>query len=173
MNVSGGLDIQVLLAVAYALFLGTVAAVLELLARHSHRRSERLRVAGFRYDADLDLWTCPRDENLVRVETDFARRIVVYRAEPHICNRCDLKHRCTDSQAGRSIEHHSDSWLQSEVRRFHRGLSLVLLTLALLLLSIEWLSHPGTYERALLGFMLAAIASIVVRLARTLGTPIR
>jgi hypothetical protein len=40
---------EVFLAVGYAIFLLGVALGLDLLARHSHVRSERYRTAGFTY----------------------------------------------------------------------------------------------------------------------------
>jgi hypothetical protein len=51
--------------------------------------------------------------------------------------RESIKHLCTESEEGREIEHHPDSWLESEIARFHRGISLALLFLAGLLLVVE------------------------------------
>ena len=36
-----GIDVEALLGVGYAIFLALVAAALELLARHSHQRTQR------------------------------------------------------------------------------------------------------------------------------------
>ena len=69
-----GLDTEILLSAAYALFLLVVAICLELAARHSHRRSEHMRVAGFRYDPRADLWTCPNNQKLFRAHADYERR---------------------------------------------------------------------------------------------------
>jgi hypothetical protein len=52
--------------------------------------------------------------------------LVRYRAPAHICNACSIKHLCTESEGGREIEHNPDSWLESEIARFHRGVSLAL-----------------------------------------------
>ncbi|HXP87096.1 MAG TPA: hypothetical protein VN841_20365 [Bryobacteraceae bacterium] len=161
---SGGFDTEVLLAVAYAVFLAAVTAGLELAARHSHHRSERMRVAGFRYDPKLDLWTCPNDQKLLRAEMDFGRRVVVYRAQAHACNVCAMKSRCTDSDEGRTIEHAGDSWLRSELRHFHRGMSLALLLLAVVILAAEFVRHPGRSERLVLAGMAAAMLAIGIRL---------
>ena len=49
------IDIEVLLAGGYSIFLILVAFCLEMLARHSHRRSEQVRIAGFRYRPQHDL----------------------------------------------------------------------------------------------------------------------
>ena len=59
-----GIDTEILVVVGYSLFLLVAAACLEAVARHSHLRSERLHVAGFRYDSSADLWTCPNNENI-------------------------------------------------------------------------------------------------------------
>src|SRR6516225_8198556 len=56
------IDAEILIVVAYSLFLLLAAACLEGVARHTHRRSERWHVAGFRYDVSADLWTCPNNE---------------------------------------------------------------------------------------------------------------
>jgi hypothetical protein len=160
----GNVHLEVILAAGYAVFLAAVAAALELAARHAHHRSERLRVAGFRYDPKLDLWTCPNDQKLLRAEADYQRRVVLYRGAAHVCNRCAMKERCTDSNEGRTIEHAPDSWLDSELRRFHRGMSLTLLALAAVLLVAELFRFSGRYERVVLGAMACAIVAAGVRL---------
>lgn len=104
------LDTEVLLAGGYAAFLMLFAFSLELVARYSHRRSEQLRVAGFRYHRQHDIWECPTGQRLTPVASDFARRLVRYRAPAHACNVCSLKQVCTESDMGREIEHNHDSW---------------------------------------------------------------
>lgn len=153
-----GIHPEVLLAVGYSIFLIAAAAALELAARYSHHRSARMRVAGFRYDSKLDLWTCPNDQKLLRAEADYGRNIVVYRAAAHACNSCAMKSRCTDSDRGRAIEHAPDSWLESELRRFHRGMSLVLFALAALILVAEFFRYSGRVDRT----MLSGMATIVL-----------
>ncbi|HVB28258.1 MAG TPA: hypothetical protein VNG91_00470, partial [Terriglobia bacterium] len=92
-----GFHAEVLMAAGYALFLVAVAAMLEWLARHSHRRSERMRVTGFKYHQEFDHWECPTGQLLRRHSTDHQRRIVRYRAPGHVCNCCHKKIDCTDS----------------------------------------------------------------------------
>jgi hypothetical protein len=138
--------IEVVLACGYALFLVGVAAVLEWLARHSHRRSEHYRNSGFTYKQKLDVWECPTGHHLTREQTDFERRIARYRAPAHKCNVCHCKKDCTDSDDGRVLESRLDVWLQSELRRFHRGISLTLLALAVLVLAAEMFRHRETRD---------------------------
>jgi hypothetical protein len=154
---NSGIHTEVVLSVAYALFLGGAAALLERLARHSHRRAEQYRNSGFTYRQKYDLWECPAGQPLTRSETDYERRVVRYRAPGHVCNSCSLKNNCTDSDDGRVIERPWDSWLQSELRRFHRGISLALLALAILLLVIEGALHRTPAELLLLGSLLFPI----------------
>lgn len=152
-----GVHIEVILAAGYALLLVGVAAVLEWLARHSHRRSEHYRNSGFIYKRKLDVWECPAGQHLTREQTDFERRIARYRAPAHQCNACHGKKDCTDSDDGRLLESRLDSWLQSELRRFHRGISLMLLLLAVLLLAVEIFRHHEWRDWIPLAFLLAVI----------------
>ena len=152
-----GIHIEVMLAAGYALLLVGVAAILEWLARHSHRRSEHYRHSGFVYHRQLDVWECPTGHHLTRVETDLEGKIARYRAPAHKCNVCHCKKDCTDSDTGRELESRLDAWLQSELRRFHRGLSLTLLVLAAVILAVEIVRHHEPREWILLAVLLAAI----------------
>ena len=151
------IDTEVLLAGGYSIFLILVAFSLEMLARYSHRRSERVRVAGFRYQPQHDFWECPTGEHLRRIAFDPSRGLARYRAPAHVCNACSMKQICTGSDTGREIEHNPNSWLESELSRFHRGISLSLLLLADSLLVAEMIRHQKTTEQLLLGFLLVPI----------------
>lgn len=128
---------EVLLADAYAVLLVGVAVILELVARHSHHRSQRFRNGGFAYHPALDVWECPTGHHLKPEKNDLARQVTRYRAPAHQCNTCHLKKHCTDSEAGRLLESRPDGWLQSELNRFHRAISLALLLLAFIVLAAE------------------------------------
>jgi hypothetical protein len=155
---------DVLMVSAYALLLVGVAIVLELVARQSHRLSEQFHVAGFTYHPRIDAWKCPTGQHLERKESDYGRRVVLYQAPAHLCNACHCKSACTDSDAGRQIEHRLDSWLRSELRRFHRGLSLVLLFLAVLLLAAETGRQDTSRDWLLLAVLLSLILAFGMRL---------
>ncbi|MGA3163967.1 MAG: hypothetical protein ABSD77_07225 [Verrucomicrobiota bacterium] len=152
-----GIHIEVVLAGVYVLFLIGVAAVLELLARYSHRRSEHYRHSGFTYKRQLDVWECPTGQHLKRVGTDSERRIAHYRAPAHKCNVCHCKKDCTDSDDGRELESRLDAWLQSELHRFHRGISLTLLALAVLILALEMFRHQEARDWIVLAGLLVPI----------------
>jgi hypothetical protein len=160
-----GVHVEVLLIAGYVLFLLAVAAGLELLARGSHRRSEQLQVVGFRYHPEPDAWECPEGQRLGRFEIDHKEHVVRYRAPSHVCNACTCKPDCTDSDDGRLIERPLDSWFRSEIRRFHRGISLALLALATVILLVEILHFDHARDQIILAGLLAPIGVFEVRLA--------
>jgi len=145
-----GVHIEVILAGGYALLLVGVAVILEFVARHAHHRSEHFRNSGFTYKKQMDVWECPTGHHLTREQTDFERKIAHYRAPAHKCNACHLKKDCTDSDDGRVLESRLDAWLQSELNRFHRGISLVLLLLAVLILAVEMFRYQTARDWMLL-----------------------
>ena len=103
------------------------------------------------------MWQCPTGHHLTREQTDFERKIAPYRAPAHKCNGCHFKSDCTDSDDGRVLESRLDAWLQSELSRFHRGISLALLLLAVLILAAEMIRYRDAREWILLGVLLAPI----------------
>jgi hypothetical protein len=155
---------EALLATGYAALLLAIAGGLDLLARHSHRRSDRYRTAGFTFRHDLDLWECPEGEQLHRVETDHHNRIARYRAKAHVCNACPAKGDCTDSDDGREIARSLDPWPHSEAGRFHRGVCVVLATLAALIAAIALVRADRAADAVTLSAMLALATVLATRL---------
>ena len=153
-----GLHLEVFLALAYALFLSGAAFLLERLARRSQHRTEGYRNSGFIYFRELDYWECPAGHQLVHLETDYQRRTTLYRAPAAACNSCSLKLNCTDSDEGRLLERRWDTWLQTELQRFHRGLSLILLLLASVIVIAEIVRYPQLRDRAALAVLLVPLA---------------
>jgi hypothetical protein len=141
---------EVILAASYASALICGAFLLEWLSAHTHRRALRFRTAGFDYDADHDHWLCPEGEILWPHEFDRERRIVRYRAKAQICNACPRKEACTDSDRGREITRPLDPWPHSEAGRFHRGLSVVMAVLGLLIVAVAATRNHAPSELALL-----------------------
>ena len=154
------IQLEVLLAVGYAIFLLGVAVGLDLLARHSHARSERYRTAGFTYHPSHDAWVCPEDQLLVRSEVDHERRLVRYRGRPQICNYCPAKAECTDSDVGREVVRAMDPWPHSEAGRFHRGISLAVTVIAGLILAAEAIRNHAPVELAVLGAVLTVVVLV-------------
>jgi hypothetical protein len=158
------IHIEALLASGYALFLVVVATCLERLGRHSQQRSQQYQTGGFTYHQHLNVWQCPAGQYLKFWAFDSERRVTQYRAEAKSCNSCVLKKSCTDSEDGRKLEHHPDSWLQSEVHRFHHGISLALLFLAGLILSLEMILETATADLIMLLGAMVPVAIVTTRL---------
>ena len=149
---------ETLLAGAYSLALLLSAGGLEWLSAHTHRRSLRYRTAGFDYQADNDAWVCPEGEHLWPHEFDHERRLVRYRARAHVCNRCPLKERCTDSDQGREIVRPLDPWPHSEAGRFHRVIALMLVALAALVAAVALARNLNLEDAGVLMGLMAACA---------------
>jgi hypothetical protein len=140
-----------LLAAGYGLFLALAALGLDLLARHSHRRAELYRTAGFEYLDSVDAWECPEGERLHRVETDLAMRLARYRASPSVCNACPRKRACTDSDRGREVTRALDPWPHSEAGRFHRAIAVSMVGFGVLVIGAGVALHHGAADLAVLG----------------------
>jgi hypothetical protein len=154
---------EFVLALAYAIFLALLAFLLELAARHAHRRSLTVTTIGFTYHPERDIWRCPEDQHLFPIFADPTKGTVVYRAPAETCNACRSKSACTDSDGGRAIERKSPGSLQYGMQRFHRGVSLTLLFLASLVLAVEICRASGFYARALLIGILLFFGTLVIR----------
>jgi len=163
-----GVHLEVFLALAYALFLMGVAFLLERLARRSQKRAEGYRHSGFIYFRDLDYWECPAGHQLVQLRTDHQRRITTYRAPASACNSCSLKLNCTDSDEGRLLERRLDTWIESELRQFHRGISLALLLLATVILLGEIVRYPPLRDREVLVVLLLPLGVAELKLLPSL-----
>jgi len=81
-----------------------------------------------------------------------------------VCNCCHKKPDCTDSDEAPEIEHRVDSWVQSEIRHYHRGISLAILLLAALILLAQlfWFKQPR--DLMLVASLLAAVSALGIRL---------
>jgi len=74
----------------------------------------------------------------------------VFRGNGYCCNY-SLSHH------GRVLESRLDAWLQSELNRFHRGISLALLLLAVLILAAEMFEYRAARDWLVLGVLLLPI----------------
>jgi hypothetical protein len=164
--VIGTLHVEPVFVAAYAVLLIIIAAALEWLAKHSHKRADRYHTGGFRFHRDRDAWECPIGIALIRAEIDHDRQIVLYRAPAHTCNSCQIKSRCTQSDNGREIAVSLDPWVRSASLRLQRGISLVLLALASFILVLELFRQPQGAEQHLVGAVLVIVLLRFVRLAR-------
>ncbi len=154
-----------LLAIAYALLLVLIAAGLEWMGRHSHRRADQYHTGGFRFRKDGAHWQCPMGARLHIEETDHELRVIRYRAPARTCNGCSMKPDCTDSDNGRVISVPMDPWLSSAIGGFHRGISLSVLVLAGLIIAIEIYRHNHGAERLVLGIAMVIVSLLGLSLA--------
>jgi len=157
-----GLPLECVLMLGYALSLALIALLLEWIAGHAQKRSLNVSTAGFTYHADRDIWNCPKDQHLFPVFSDVAKGKVIYRAPASVCNACPSKAACTDSDHGREIGGHVSD-IEYGMKRFHRAVSLTLLTLASLILVVELFRTVGLYSRIVLVVTLA-LMSLFIRL---------
>jgi hypothetical protein len=149
-----------LLAAGYGVFLALVGIGLDLLARHSHRRSELYRTGGFTYHAHLDAWECPEGERLLRIETDVHQRLARYRARAHVCNACPRKGDCTDSESGREVTRMLDPWPHSEAGRFHRVIAVAIVGFGMLVIGAGAALNHGAGDLAVLGAALLSSTAV-------------
>lgn len=163
-----GASIEFLLMFGYAVFLALVALILELAARHAHRRSLQTSTIGFTYHAERNIWQCPENQHLFPVFSDPLAKVTVYRAPAATCNACRSKPACTDSDTGREIERKTANSLEFGMRRFHRAFSLTLLVLALLILAIEFFRTPALYPRAIMAGAFSVFCITTWQLSRPL-----
>jgi hypothetical protein len=159
-----GVAAESLMAAGYGLFLALVALGIDALARHSHRRSELYRTAGFSYDPHHDAWECPEGERLHRIETDMHQRLARYRARAHVCNACPRKADCTDSNEGREVTRMLDPWPHSEAGRFHRAIAVAIVCFGILVIGAGAALHHEPADLAVLGAALLLTTAVAVYL---------
>jgi hypothetical protein len=157
------IDSEVLLFAGYATALLVIACALDRLAAHSHARADRYRTAGFRYHPQHDAWVCPQDQMLWPTTYDPQHHLMRYRAKPSICNACPVRHDCTTSPHGREITLHTQPWPHSEAARFHRGIVLVLIALAALLLIVIAVEYHQPGDLAVITAPLAGTGLLAYR----------
>lgn len=161
-----------LLAAGYGLFLAVAALGLDVMAKHSHRRSEVWRTGGFTYHGHLDAWECPEGERLHRIETDMQQRLARYRARAHVCNECPRKRDCTDSDEGREVTRMLDQWPHSEAGRFHRVIATAIVGFGILVIGAGAALNHETGDLAVLGSALVLCTIVALYLAADLrSTP--
>jgi hypothetical protein len=152
-----GVHTETLLAAGYAVLLLVLAFGIERMAHRSHRRANAYTLAEFVFHEHLDRWECPTGQHLRPIHVDQVRRLTRYRAPAVACNRCPLKSGCTDSDTGREVTRFLDPWLETDIGRFHQGLSLALALLAGLILAIAAIRNRADADMVVLGPTLLAV----------------
>jgi hypothetical protein len=156
-------DLEVWLILGYVAVVLAGARLSEVLARLHFDRARRYAEKGFEYDADADHYRCPEGERLVLHLVEEESRLAVYRAPASSCNSCPLKASCTPHDEGRHLYRPLAEWAETDVGRFHRRLSLLMVGVGVVFslggLS-HWMGQPGT------GLLFAAFAVSLVSVTR-------
>jgi hypothetical protein len=125
LSLPANLELWLILGYVIAVLVG--AQVLEALARFHFERARRHAERGFEYDADADHYRCPQGERLALHVVEPESRLAVYRAPAASCNGCPLKASCTPHDEGRHLYRPLAAWADSDIGRFHRRLSLLMI----------------------------------------------
>jgi transposase len=81
-------------------------------------RSPYYGASRFVYDAEEDLYRCPRGEPLRLYTHSYTERLSKYRADSGSCNACPLKPGCTPGDSGRVVMRSFDEELLERVRAY-------------------------------------------------------
>jgi hypothetical protein len=140
------LDLGLVLLLAYVFVLWAGGWSLEFLARAHFHRAQRYAHNGFEYDTELDRYECPQGEWLTLHTFDDRNKLAIYKAPASSCNACALKAFCTSHDEGRRVYRSMAEFHETDVGRFHRWLSRIVLGLALAFSAgglLAWWNKPG------------------------------
>jgi hypothetical protein len=73
----------------------------------------------FTYDSGRDQYCCPQGHPLPLARSKRTEGVVVFRADPAICNACPVKTQCTTSDHGRKVQRSFDIDYLEKVRGYH------------------------------------------------------
>jgi hypothetical protein len=154
-------DLEVWLLLGYAAVVLAAARVTEALAAAHFRRAWRFAEHGFHYDSRADHYHCPHGKRLSLHVIASDDRVAVYRAPASTCARCPSKAACTPHDEGRHIYRPLAEWAETDVGRFHQGVSIFMAASGAavsLLAVLRWWGRPGTGLLALAFVVSAAMA---------------
>jgi hypothetical protein len=146
------LDLGLVLLLAYVFVLWVGGWALEFLARAHFHRAQRYAHNGFAYDAELDRYECPQGELLTLHTFDERNKLAIYKAPASSCNDCVLKAFCAPHDEGRHVYRSLAEFHETDVGRFHRRLSLIVLGVALAFSAgglLAWWNKPGEWLLAI------------------------
>jgi hypothetical protein len=142
------LDLGLALLLAYVVILWVGGWALEFLARAHFRRARRYAHSGFTYNTELDRYECPQGSLLTLHALDDRNRLAIYKAPASSCNKCALKAFCTPHDEGRRVYRSLAEFHETDVGRFHRLMSLIILAVALAFSAgglLAWWNKPGEW----------------------------
>lgn len=156
----GTVDLVQVLLLAYLASLWVGGWTLEALARAHFHRARRFAHGGFNYDEEFDRYECPQGELLTLDTYDDQKKLAIYQAPAASCNACVLKTFCTPHNEGRRVYHSLAEFHETDLGRFHRGLSLTILVIAVGFSAgglVAWRNRPGEWL-----FLIASGVSLVM-----------
>jgi hypothetical protein len=155
------------LLVGYVVMLWVGGWALEFLARAHFHRARRQAHAGFIYDSELDRYECPQGELLTLHTFDDRNKLAMYKAPASSCNECALKAFCTPHDEGRRVYRSLAGFYETDVGRFHRLLSLLILAVALAFSAaglIAYWNKPGEWLLTIATGVSLALIWLAVRI---------
>jgi hypothetical protein len=164
------IPIEFLLIMGYAICLALISMVLEMTARFAQRRSMNFSTTGFVYHPERDIWRCPHDQHLFPIFSDSSQKHTVYRAPASACNSCPSKAACTDSSHGREIKRVKEVGLDFGMGRFHRAISITLLTLASVLILVDFAFGQTFWQRTALTTVLFGFGLTIRKISREIAS---
>ena len=154
------LDLELALLLGYVVMLWVGGWALEFLARAHFHRAQRYAHTGFNYDAELDRYECPQGELLTLHTFDDRDKLAIYKAPASSCNECALKTFCTPDDEGRRVYRSLAEFHETDVGRFHRLISMLVLAVAIAFSAgglLAWRDEPGGWL-----LVIASCVSIVL-----------
>jgi transposase len=83
------------------------------------QRTPYYGLSKFAYEAERDAYRCPQGHLLQRSHPKYTEGVVVYRADPAVCNACPIKAACTASAQGRQLQRSMHAEYLERVRGYH------------------------------------------------------
>lgn len=123
---SAPIPFELAVILIYSVSLAVGARLLHRLGRYHFHRAQRYGDAGFKYDRENDHYRCRGNEVLPRHDHDPRRRLAVYKAPAHACNRCAHKNECTPHDHGRRVYRSLAEWAETDQARFHQWISVLM-----------------------------------------------
>ena len=155
-------DVELWIILFYVGSLLVGARVVEALARLHFARAQRYSEQGFEYIKAHDVYRCPEGEYLSLHNVHQHKRLAVYRARAASCGRCRLKALCAPSDEGRLVFRSLAAWAETSVGMFHRCISVVMFTVAVVICVVAMRRWGGEAGSAwLAGGLLAGVVLII------------
>ena len=125
------LDPKLVMLLGYVVALWFGGWALEVLAKTHFQRAQRFAHNGFVFNRERNHFECPQGEVLTFHGFDARNKLAIYRAPASSCNDCALKVFCTPRDDGRRLYRSLAEFHETDIGRFHRWLSVLVLALAL------------------------------------------